>query len=90
MSININQTIMAVVGIAAIIVLIWRHRPGSTAPAAYSDLPENESAASEVAFDANAADAVADELGTAQDEPVIQDSAAKSSVKRRSAPKKAG
>lgn len=27
MSININQTLMAVVGIAAIIVLVWRHRP---------------------------------------------------------------
>jgi phosphatidylglycerol:prolipoprotein diacylglycerol transferase len=32
MSININQTLMAVVGIAAIIVLIWRHRPGSEEP----------------------------------------------------------
>jgi phosphatidylglycerol---prolipoprotein diacylglyceryl transferase len=27
-SVNINQTIMAVVGTAAIVVLLWRHRPG--------------------------------------------------------------
>ncbi len=42
MSININQTVMAVVGIAAIIVLIWRHRPGSTAPAAYPAAADDE------------------------------------------------
>ena len=33
LSININQTLMAVVGIAAVIVLVWRHRPGSMATA---------------------------------------------------------
>jgi phosphatidylglycerol---prolipoprotein diacylglyceryl transferase len=29
LSINVNQSLMAVVGITATIVLIWRHRPGS-------------------------------------------------------------
>lgn len=29
MSININQTVMAVVGLGAIAVLVWRHRPGA-------------------------------------------------------------
>jgi phosphatidylglycerol:prolipoprotein diacylglycerol transferase len=29
-SININQTLMAVVAIGAIVVLVWRHRPGVT------------------------------------------------------------
>jgi phosphatidylglycerol:prolipoprotein diacylglycerol transferase len=37
--ININQTIMAVVGILAIAALIWRHRPGSQAEAASSGGP---------------------------------------------------
>ena len=31
MSININQTLMAVVAVAALAVLIWRHRTGCTA-----------------------------------------------------------
>src|SRR5512141_308680 len=29
MSININQTFMAIVAVAAILVFVWRHRPGS-------------------------------------------------------------
>src|SRR5512138_456824 len=41
--ININQTVMAVVGILAIIVLIWRHRPDSTAP--YTEVPALEDSA---------------------------------------------
>ncbi len=50
MSININQTIMAVVGVAAILVFIWRHRPGSSAPdfeSAYEATAEGTSAGSE-------------------------------------------
>ena len=39
---HFNQWVMAAVGIAAILILIWRHRPGSTAPAAYSTLGEDE------------------------------------------------
>src|SRR5512140_512273 len=88
-SININQTVMAVVGVAAIAVLIWRHRPGSTAPAAYEtvvddgsagdDEPQGEAADSEVA----------------EDEPVVKrrsprKAASKTSDKERAAAKKAG
>ncbi len=50
LSININQTIMAAVGILAIAVLIYRHRPGSTAPdfeTAYETAPEGTSASGE-------------------------------------------
>ncbi len=79
MSININQTVMAVVGIAAIIVLIWRHRPGSTAPAAYPAAVEEEAEGEEAAAgQAPAETAVEDE---APSEPPV--------VKRRSAAKKA-
>ncbi len=78
MSININQTVMAVVGIAAILVLIWRHRPGSTAPAAYSMVSEDETASDEPAQEQEAADADASEAEMPQ-----------VTAKRRSAPKKA-
>jgi phosphatidylglycerol:prolipoprotein diacylglycerol transferase len=78
MSININQTVMAIVGIAAILVLIWRHRPGSTAPAAYARLPEDGSGEGETPADQQAAEAVAEEPSD------------EAPVKRRSAPNKAG
>jgi len=51
MSININQTVMAIVGIAAILVLIWRHRPGSTAPAAYEAVAESSSTGDDIPDD---------------------------------------
>jgi phosphatidylglycerol:prolipoprotein diacylglycerol transferase len=75
--ININQTVMAVVGIAAIIVLIWRHRPGSTAP--FADVPAAE--------DDPASDAEAAESRLEDAEP---EAAAETPRKRRAAAKKAG
>ena len=35
LSLNVNQTLMAIVGVAAIIVLIWRHRPGASEPSEF-------------------------------------------------------
>ena len=87
MSININQTVMAVVGIAAILVLIWRHRPGSTAPAAYPTATD-EQAVSEDAVAGQEAAHVAD-LGSGDDEVSQQPVQRKAATKRRSAPKKA-
>ncbi|MGE5074060.1 MAG: prolipoprotein diacylglyceryl transferase [Anaerolineae bacterium] len=74
MSVNINQTIMAIVGIGAIAVFIWRHRPGSTAPAAYAAHPLDEEIVPETEED------------TPADEPVAEEVR----PKRRTAPKKAG
>jgi phosphatidylglycerol---prolipoprotein diacylglyceryl transferase len=93
MSININQTVMAVVGIAAIIVLIWRHRPGSTAPAAYRTIPgeaeDTEAASDELAAEQAAMDAPAEipdvEMETSDPGAPVH----KPTAKRRSAPKKA-
>ncbi len=79
MSININQTLMAVVGIAAIIVLIWRHRPGSTAPAAYSSVADEEEESEEPV--GNQAPVEAHVEDEAPSEPPA--------VKRRAAAKKA-
>ncbi len=79
MSININQTLMAVVGVAAIIVLIWRHRPGSTAPAAYPSAGDDEEMSEEPTSADQPAQAAIEEE-TPGEPPV---------VKRRSAPKKA-
>ncbi len=94
MSININQTVSAVVGIVAIIVLIWRHRPGSTAPVAYSNLPEDDSEAAETvaggeSSSAAAAEAVASDIAAPESGRVAQKSTTKTPIKRRSAPKKA-
>ncbi len=79
MSININQTLMAVVGVAAIIVLIWRHRPGSTAPAAYSSVADEEEESEEPV--GNQAPVEAHVEDEAPSEPPA--------VKRRAAAKKA-
>ncbi len=95
MSININQTVMAIVGIAAIAVLVWRHRPGAVEPAAYE--AEEAEPASELEAEA-ASEAQLNEAEMAADspEPVepargpsSRKSAAKSPAKRRAAPKKA-
>ena len=45
LSININQTLSAVVCVLAIAALIWRHRPGSTAPAMYEEMVSEEAPA---------------------------------------------
>ncbi|HEX8990926.1 MAG TPA: prolipoprotein diacylglyceryl transferase [Anaerolineales bacterium] len=45
LSINVNQTLSAVVGILAIAVLIWRHRPTSAAPAMYEEAASDEDSA---------------------------------------------
>ncbi len=90
LSININQTLMAIVGIAAVAVLIWRHRPGSMAPAAYSTLAGDEAVTDEVAADQGAADVASSEASTATDETPDETSAPDSAVKRRRATNKAG
>ncbi len=81
MSININQTLSAVVGIVAIAVLIWRHRSGSTAPAMYTETPEDEAAQVE----AQQAEAEA----SAEDTSDGNGAGRKPSAKRRTATKKA-
>jgi phosphatidylglycerol---prolipoprotein diacylglyceryl transferase len=96
MSININQTLMAVVGIGAILVFIWRHRPGSSEPER-SEMTDGEAMAEE----ASANPAIVDEDHTEMPaspttsevsamRPAARKSAAKAPAKRRTAPKKTG
>jgi len=93
MSININQTVMAVVGVAAIIVLIWRHRPGSSEPA-HSDMMVPETGVVVAADEGSSADQDVDEV-PAEVEPAApkrraaRKATAKAPAKRRAAPKKA-
>jgi phosphatidylglycerol---prolipoprotein diacylglyceryl transferase len=97
MSININQTVMAVVGIAAILVLIWRHRPGSTAPAAYQSMPDeeeiSETGTDELAAEQAAMDAPAEipdvEMETPNSSTPERKASARAPAKGRSATKKA-
>ncbi len=96
LSININQTLMAVVGIAAIIVLIWRHRPGSAEPAGSETLASGEGM--EMESDAAASQAVANEpaMETPSTEvtprratrrPATRKTTTKTPARRKTAPK---
>ncbi len=89
MSININQTLMAVVGLAAIAVLIWRHRPGSEAPLADQPVVQDEPTPGEPAAEQMDAEPVLVEAEAPGERPSARKSAAKSAVKKRSTPKKA-
>ncbi len=81
LTININQTLSAVVGILAIAALIWRHRPASTSPAMYEEAAVEEDAST----GAESGQAATE---TSAGEPNAAD--LNSTPKRRTAPKKAG
>ncbi len=94
MSININQTVMAVVGIVAIFVLIWRHRPGSTAPAAYPAATDEGPGAEQGMPEEELTDLATSEMAAPDVEtpgalPAARRSTTKTPAKRRSAAKKA-
>ena len=96
MSININQTLMAVVGLAAIIVLVWRHRPGS-AETEHSEMLGGD----QMARESSASEAVVDEADRGMPsaavipedktkQPAARKSTGKAPAKRKTAPKKIG
>ncbi len=92
MSVNINQTVMAVVGIAAIIVLIWRHRPRAEEVMIGGEPMRDKEPSTERATedDSRKASAAGRPTGTAAKRPTVRKPAAKSPAKRRTAAKKAG
>ena len=79
MSININQTLMAVVGIAAILALVWRHRPGTSEP------EQNEMMSAQASGEESDDEEAPAELAAEE-----EDVAVKAPAKRRAEPKKAG
>ncbi len=97
LSININQTLMAVVGIAAILVFIWRHRPGLAEPAQSEMMGGSEPMEMESEA-APASEAVANEPATemppaevtpkrATRRPATRKSTTKTPARRKTAPK---
>ena len=79
MSININQTLMAVVGIAAILALVRRHRPGTSEP------EQNEMMSAQASGEESDDEEAPAELAAEE-----EDVAVKAPAKRRAEPKKAG
>src|SRR5512135_2770023 len=89
LSININQTFMAVVGLAAIAVLIWRHRPGSEAPLADQPVVQDAPPPGEPAAEQASLEGDDTEIEASAKRPVAQKSTAKAAEKRRAVSKKA-
>ncbi|MGZ6317024.1 MAG: prolipoprotein diacylglyceryl transferase family protein, partial [Anaerolineales bacterium] len=96
LSININQTLMAVVGIGAILVFIWRHRPGSAEPAESEMMGgsermgmESETAASEAVVNEPAMDMPSPEVTPKRTtrRPATRKTTTKAPARRKTAPK---
>jgi phosphatidylglycerol:prolipoprotein diacylglycerol transferase len=86
LSININQTLMAVVAICAVIVLIWRHRPSRTASLPMPVYSTSKSTAVDKTATSNSRSVRPSR--TASNRTSARKSASKTPVKRKSASKK--